>query len=139
MEIGGNAVLKILVVGQQSEQRASLASLLRAEGFGVTEVADSRSAHQALMNAFEATGDAGFNLIIAESQAPAQDAALLLQEVRSMGLRRMPFLVISPTISYEDVEMIALQKPASILIKPYVRETLLARMNQLLGTLAAAA
>ena len=119
--------VRVLLVEDDKELRATLREVMQVEGHEVAVAASLSDAQAQLRHARHRTARAPFDLIVLDQGLPDGDGRQLLAEVRAQG--SCPMLVISAR--HDDGQKIALLDEGAddYLVKPFAAGELLARMR----------
>jgi len=121
---------RVLVVEDDPALRDLMANVLAAEGYFVTETADS----PAMLRAVKAaeSSESPFDLIVTDVRMPGQSGLEALAHLREVGCQT-PTIVVT-AFPDEKVQRQALELDTLLLPKPFALETLRSIANRILAT-----
>lgn len=123
---------RVMLVDDEEEFRNLLANILTEAGFTVQTAGSGEQAFKLLMQNYQAGGPPSVDILITDCRMPAWDGFELLSQVRFAGLDRLPVLMISGALSHDEIESAGLLQPVGILIKPFKKELMLQKIDQML-------
>ncbi|MCC7441249.1 MAG: response regulator [Bdellovibrionales bacterium] len=123
--------VRILVVDDEAEFRELVGTSLTAVGFAVLEANSGKAAQELLSQSLVLEEEIG--LVISDCRMPNGDGFELLAWIRSGEFKSVPMILISGALSHEEIARAARQQPVAILVKPFRREALLAKISELLA------
>lgn len=124
MRYNSNPMARILVVEDESITRASLAGVLRNEGYDVDEAGDGAQA----LNILE---HRQFDLVITDLVMPQLNGFKLIEHIRSIP-SQVPIILVSAYLP-SSVGKPLLREPAEFIAKPIEPDVLLPMVKDLLG------
>jgi DNA-binding NtrC family response regulator len=115
---------KILIVEDETLLRESLAQLLTEEGFEVTQAADGKAGHEAVLAGV-------FDLVLTDIRMPVMDGLTLLKHLMQV-IPQTPVIVITAFGTVESAVSAMRSGAADYLLKPVQFEDVLIRVKRAL-------
>jgi DNA-binding response OmpR family regulator len=129
----------ILLVDDERSILDLMALILREAGFEPLLSISGYEAFATLDKRLSSLGEPRVSLIISDWMMPGWDGIKLLSSVRASPFKAIPFILMSGQVTREQLEIAGRNRADSILLKPVHRETLIAKVNEVLRKRAPAA
>jgi two-component system, chemotaxis family, chemotaxis protein CheY len=118
----------ILIVDDHPMTRNMVKAILRGGGF--EKILQAEDGHDAIMTIRKEKID----MIICDWNMPTTTGLEVLQEVRSIdGMKELPFIMLTAEAYRENVVAAAKAGVTDYCVKPFTAETLLRKVNEVLG------
>lgn len=125
----------ILVIDDDRAVLNTVSLVLGRAGYRVV-TADSGQSGFAILerNAHSNDGDILFSLIIIDWKMPGWDGLKVLSEIQTRAYKDVPVILMSGAVTREQLLNTAAKLATSVLLKPLDKETLLAKVGEIIGS-----
>jgi two-component system, chemotaxis family, chemotaxis protein CheY len=118
--------LSVLVVDDNPAIRRTVAGLLKA--LGCSRVAEAGDGRAALVRLHAG----GIDLVLSDINMPLMNGYELLQALQALpALKRLPLVLVATEARPEDIAMAAAGGAAGYMVRPFTREALRDKLNQI--------